>query len=251
MASDKKIASHAPKETIKDVSRRLFIKQAATGLAVTGIAGLTLVTDAGATEPNVEAPGYGKPLVDPPSQNDVAGPSSWQPTEDNILGPYHRAGAPFRGKTTPPLAPGTVLLISGRVWSLATRKPIAGAILDIWHADADGRYDNDGSRPHPGTTTFINRTRLVTDATGFYEFEAIHPGPYRISPSQWRPSHIHYMVRSRNHAPLVTQLYFSGDPHNATDQFIRKSLIIDLEQVQVTATSSYERGRFDIVLAPA
>jgi hypothetical protein len=37
------------------------------------------------------------------------------PTEDDVLGPYYRALAPYRGKVTPPLAKGEVLVISGRV----------------------------------------------------------------------------------------------------------------------------------------
>jgi protocatechuate 3,4-dioxygenase beta subunit len=64
-----------------------------------------------------------------------------------VLGPYHRANAPLRAKVTPPLVPGTVLVISGRVWRFDMRRPIDNVVIDIWQANAEGRYDNDDPRP--------------------------------------------------------------------------------------------------------
>src|SRR5262249_49963050 len=76
-------------------------------------------------------------------------PDATKPTEDNILGPYYREGAPYRAKITPPLAKGTTLVIRGRVWGFDTKKPLVNALLDIWQADADGRYDNDDATKPP------------------------------------------------------------------------------------------------------
>ena len=73
---------------------------------------------------------------------------------------------------------------------------------------------------------FVNRARLMTDENGYYEYETIHPGAYRIGPNAWRPPHIHYWVRKQNYRDLVTQLYFRGDAHQREDQFIRQSLIV-------------------------
>ena len=174
--------------------------------------------------------------------------NAWRLTEDNILGPYHRPSAPFRAKITPPLEPGTVMVISGRVWGFDTRRPLENAVIDIWQANTEGRYDNDDPQRPPAANVFINRARLVTDATGYYEYETVHPGAYRIGPNDWRPPHVHYMVRHPQYRQLVTQLYFRGDPHQAADQFIRPSLIIDLAEQRV-ARGTYKRGTFDIILA--
>lgn len=175
-------------------------------------------------------------------------PKNFNPTQDNILGPFHRKGAPFRGKVTPPLEPGKVVLVKGRVWSFKTKKPLAGVTMDIWQASAKGRYDNDDPANQPKPNYFANRTRLVTDETGYYEFETIHPGQYQIGPNTWRPSHIHYWVRHPQHKELVTQLYFEGDQHNKTDQFIKTSLIVKFAEKKING-QAIEIGRFDIVLA--
>ncbi len=171
-------------------------------------------------------------------------------TEDNILGPFYRPAAPFRAKITPPLESGMLLVISGRVWSFASKKPISNAVIDIWQADSRGRYDNDDPQKPPAKGVFVNRARLISDENGYYEFESIHPGRYKIGPATWRPSHIHYLVQAPGHKTLVTQLYFAGDPHNETDQFIKKSLIVSMQKIQKN-NSEYERGVFDIVLAPS
>jgi protocatechuate 3,4-dioxygenase beta subunit len=172
------------------------------------------------------------------------------PTEDCILGPYYRAGAPFRGKITPPLEPGVVMLVSGRVWGFDTKKPLAGARLDIWQANAAGRYDNDDPKTPPKADVFVNRARILADENGYYEYETIHPGPYQIGPNAWRPAHIHYLIQAPGYKRLITQLFFKGDPHNAKDDFIKESLIIELGKRKVGPVT-YEFGTFDIVLERA
>src|SRR5262249_53530196 len=109
-------------------------------------------------------------------------PDKSAPTEDNILGPFYRAGAPFRAKITPPLEAGIVLVVSGRVWAFDTKKPLPMAVIDIWQANALGRYDNDDPKNPPSKDVFKNRARLITDETGYYEFETVHPAPYKIGP---------------------------------------------------------------------
>ncbi|HEY7425180.1 MAG TPA: hypothetical protein VH682_13195 [Gemmataceae bacterium] len=226
------------------VSRRDFV----SGLAVLGVGGLVLRAEAQPTPQAGKAGGYARFLSDqrtPASAQTV----KWAPTEDCILGPFYRKGAPFRAKITPPLEAGIVLLIRGRVWGYDTRKPLAGATLDIWQANATGRYDNDDPHNPPKNDVFRNRARLVTDETGYYEYETIHPGAYKIGPDAWRPSHIHYAINHPGYKMLITQLFFQGDPHNKTDEFIKESLIIALRSEKV-GTQSYEAGVFDIVLTP-
>ncbi len=225
--------------------RRQFLKRSGLGLAAVGSAGLVLRAEAEPTEASGEVGEFQRILDLEPSPNVSA---EFAPTEDNILGPYYRPGAPFRAKISPPQAAGMALLVRGRVWGHDTRQPLRGAVLDVWQANAHGRYDNDDPQQPPHERLFVNRARLVTDETGYYEFETIHPGAYRTGPNQWRPSHIHYLVRHEGYATLVTQLYFEGDPRNATDRFIKPSLIVELEPLR-GEQGPYEHGVFDIVLA--
>lgn len=228
-------------------SRRDFVR---SGLAALGVGGLVLRADAQPTPSSGDLGAYGQYLAAAGNQAPAQPPARWAATEDNILGPYYRPGAPYRAKITPPLAEGTVLVISGRVWGFDTRKPLVNASLDIWQASSKGRYDNDDPSNPPAKNVFRNRARLLTDENGYYEYETVHPGAYKIGPEAWRPSHIHYLVRQAGYKSLVTQLYFKGDPHNKTDDFIKESLIIEVSKQKVGETS-YEVGAFDIVLAAA
>lgn len=97
---------------------------------------------------------------------------------------------------------------------------------------------------------YVNRTRVVTDETGYYEFETVHPGAYQTGPTSWRPSHVHYLVRRAGYARLITQLYFEGDKLNDKDEFIKPSLVIKLERAKVGG-AVLETGVFDVVLAAA
>lgn len=234
------------------LSRRKFIHLGGAGLAVAGVSELILPAHAGPTEPSGTLGGYAAYQQEKPKPAAGGGqrPANWAATEDNILGPFHRRGAPFRGKVTPPLEPGTVLVISGRVWGLDTRKPLPSAVLDIWQANRNGRYDNDDPKIPPAANVFVNRARLITDDQGYYEYESIHPGPYRIDRTTWRPAHIHYWIRATGYADLVTQLYFRGDEHQKGDAWIKDSLIIPLRENK-TANGAYKTGTFDIILTAA
>jgi protocatechuate 3,4-dioxygenase beta subunit len=222
-----------------DFNRRNFIRQGAAGLAVLG-GTLLLREDAQATPSD----GSSAPQVFDAELEEGA-----KATENNIEGPFYRKLAPYRAKVTPPLEPGKVLLITGRVWGLDTRKPLAGATLDIWQANEKGRYDNDDRANPPAEDVFVNRARLVTDEQGRYEFETIHPGSY-LNGAQYRPPHIHYRVTMAKYKTLITQLYFEGDKYQDKDPFIKKSLIIKLE-AKKNGEAEYKAGVFDIVLPKA
>ena len=234
-------------------SRREFVKWGGVGFAAASGGELLLPVYAEPTAGSGQLGAYAAVAqqnpTPPPRPAAPAPPANWAATEDNILGPFHRTGAPYRAKVTPPLEPGTVLLIKGRVWGLDTRRPLAGAALDIWQANAQGRYDNDDPQNPPAANVFVNRARVITDENGGYEYETIHPGAYRIGPNTWRPPHIHYLVRATGYRELVTQLYFRGDPHQRDDAWIKESLIIELRDQRV-GQATYKAGAFDIILAP-
>jgi len=100
------------------------------------------------------------------------------------------AGGPVRAGT-----PLTLELAVSRT-SAAGCAPLAGAIVDVWHCDADGAYS--GTR---GSQRFL-RGYQVSDATGRVRFVTIYPGWY-----SGRAVHIHFKVRS-GFSELTSQFYF-------------------------------------------
>jgi protocatechuate 3,4-dioxygenase beta subunit len=137
-------------------------------------------------------------------------------TEDNIEGPFYKAGAPENPSLWQPGMEGTKLVVSGRV--LNTRcEPISYAVLDAWQCDAKGVYDNTG---------FNLRGKLKTDKKGKYELTTILPPPYKVSADRYRPAHIHLKLSAPGSKILTTQLYFDGDKWNSVDQAYRKSLTL-------------------------
>ncbi len=128
-------------------------------------------------------------------------------------GPYYTPNAPERANLREPGMKGTALALSGLVLTRSC-KPVAGAIVDLWHADDAGEYDNKG---------FRLRGFVKTDAQGRYSFETIRPGLY-----PGRTRHFHAKVSAPGARLLTTQLYFPGEPHNARDGIYRKELLMSV-----------------------
>lgn len=136
-------------------------------------------------------------------------------TEDNWEGPFYKPGAPERSVLLEKGMGGTPLTLSGKVLNIHGR-PLKGAVLDIWHADHTGNYDNLG---------FKLRGKLHTDDEGRYVLRTVKPRGYGPTTDQ-RPAHIHVKASSGNSPVLTTQLYFKGDPWNRHDPAVRPSLIM-------------------------
>ena len=122
------------------------------------------------------------------------------PTPSQTEGPYYFDTGEFRRDITEGL-PGTPLLVSLRLVEIGSCEPVAGATVDIWHANASGLYSG---YPDQGTTgeTYL-RGKQVTDANGVAEFETIYPGWY-VS----RAVHIHFMAYTDDGRLVTSQLYF-------------------------------------------
>jgi protocatechuate 3,4-dioxygenase beta subunit len=118
-----------------------------------------------------------------------------------------------RGAAGEPL--GERILVSGRIVDGAGR-PIRGQLVEIWQANAAGRYRHEVDRhPAPLDPNFTGAGRCLTDNDGRYRFVTIKPGayPWGNHPNAWRPAHIHFSVFGTSFAErLVTQMYFPGDP---------------------------------------
>ena len=102
---------------------------------------------------------------------------------------------------------GTRIIISGVVRTLDCTEVIPNAIVDVWHANDPGQYDNSG---------YNLRGKLLSNAQGFYMFETIYPGKY-LNGAAYRPSHIHFKITPPGYPTITTQLYFEGDADLASD----------------------------------
>ncbi len=153
---------------------------------------------------------------------------------------------------------GERIVVTGRVLEDDGR-PVANALVEIWQANAGGRYRHEDDRhPAPLDPNFTGAGRTLTDGDGRYEFVTVKPGayPWKNHPNAWRPAHVHFSLFGRAFSSrLVTQMYFPGDPLFAYDPIFqsvrdpraRERLVaeFDLELTQPEWALGY---RFDIVL---
>jgi len=130
-------------------------------------------------------------------------------------GPYFKPASPLRTLLREPDLEGVPLLVKGRVVTV-TGQPIPNALLDFWHADAQGVYDNVG---------FKLRGHQYTDSQGQYFLETIVPGLYGP-----RTSHIHVKVQVPHQSILTTQRYFPGEARNTTDGLFNPKLLLKVQE---------------------
>lgn len=127
-------------------------------------------------------------------------------TPRDQLGPFYLRNAPDQNDLCTSGSRGKArLVVSGRVLGAPDCKPIAGALVEVWHADANGDYPG-FTRGKTDDPQCLLRASLKTDADGRYSFATIVPAEY-----PGRPRHIHYRVSHAAHATLVTQLYFERE----------------------------------------
>jgi len=156
------------------------------------------------------------------------------PTRPTTGGPFYTPRTPRRGNLIDPGMGGVPIAISGRVLDKDCR-PLAGAVLDFWQADAAGQYDNEG---------FRLRGHQYTDDEGGFRLATIKPR-YYSSFFTFRTPHIHVMAQGPGTRPLTTQLFFSDEEEgNARDSLIRPSLIMPVQ----TDGAGGLQATFDFVL---
>lgn len=150
-------------------------------------------------------------------------------TRSQTEGPFYKPGAPRRTSLVEPGMTGERIVVTGRVLT-ADCAPLPGAVLDVWHADDQGRYDNSGYRL---------RGRISADDAGRFRFETIVPAAY-----VGRTRHFHVKVEAPGRPPLTTQLYFPGAPGNARDGIFDPALVMRVQETPQGRVAS-----FDFVLA--
>jgi protocatechuate 3,4-dioxygenase beta subunit len=126
-------------------------------------------------------------------------------------GPYYIDGEKVRRNITEG-RPGAPLTLRLAIVNASTCKPIKGAAVDIWHADAGGTYSGFGAGS--GNRTFMRGIQR-TDASGIATFQTVYPGWY-----QGRTVHIHVKVHVGGNVVHTGQLFFAD---TVTDTVYRRS----------------------------
>lgn len=199
------------KNQIPGLSRRDFIK---VGLIST--AGLILVACEADDEGQSEAP-LNYPTATPQAEAVQLEPTpqcdDHDETPSQTEGPFYTPDTPERASLLEEGISGTTLLVTGKVLSTDCQ-PIAGAVVDFWHADDAGNYDNEG---------FGLRGHQFTDANGNFRLETIVPGLY-----PGRTRHIHVKAQGPDSVLLTTQLYFPDEAANDEDDIFERALLMDV-----------------------
>jgi catechol 1,2-dioxygenase len=195
-------------------------------------------------------------------------------TIQGIEGPFYVEEAPWL-EGPPYVLPqrpdegGMPLVFHGRITS-PDGEPLVGVTLDMWHADAEGRY----SQIHPGVPEWNLRGRFLSDENGSFAVSTITPPPYEIPkngpggallksvgrPHLFRPAHLHVKLRHPYFGAHITQLYFPNDKYidNDVANAVREGLILDarvIKDPERIAQQGFEGpfmdAHYDFVFAPA
>jgi len=150
------------------------------------------------------------------------------PTLRQTEGPFYKPRSPRRTDLYVDGMGGQPIEISGLVLTRNCR-PLAGALIDVWQADAKGRYDNNG---------FRLRGHQYTGDDGRFRLRTVVPGAY-----PGRTRHMHVKVQAPSSRLLTTQLYFPGEAGNRSDPLFRRELM-----VRTAKAAGWLAGRFDFVL---
>ena len=166
-------------------------------------------------------------------------------TPATVLGPFHIDGSPAApyGWDMSDGIDGTPFFLTGTVRSV-TGEPLAGAVLDVWQADADGTYeaqlDVDEARL---------RAKYETREDGSYCIRTIVPlgyaipmdGPVgdliaRTDISYYRPSHIHFLFEEEGYERLVTHLFAEGA------EYLENDVVFGVKEPLITPFVHHEPG---------
>jgi hydroxyquinol 1,2-dioxygenase len=160
-------------------------------------------------------------------------------TETTVLGPFYVQNPPEKelGADIHGALKGEPLYVDGSILS-DDGKPVANAVIDVWHSDSDGFYDVQVAELTEPTL----RARFHSDAQGRFRFWSILPRYYPIpydgtvgdmlkatARHPYRPAHVHFMIMAPGHEKLVTHLFVDGDQYLDTDAVfaVKNSLIRD------------------------
>jgi catechol 1,2-dioxygenase len=166
-------------------------------------------------------------------------------TPRTIEGPLYVAGAPlFEGfaRLDDGSDDGKVMWLEGQVRDSDSGQPIAGAIVDVWHANTQGNYSYFDS----SQSEYNLRRRIVTDSEGRYRARSIVPSGYGCPPQGptqalldelgrhgQRPAHVHFFISAPGYRHLTSQINLSDDEylHDDFAYATRDELIADIRDI--------------------
>lgn len=174
-------------------------------------------------------------------------------TPSQTVGPFFHGGLLREGLNVlvTPATQGARIRIEGSVYD-GDRAPISDAMVEIWQANARGRYRHPADqRPIPLDPAFVGFGRAGTDEAGSFWFETVKPGRVPFDRETDQAPHINIAVSARGMLDhLFTRLYFEDEAGNGTDPVLqrvpadRRSTLL-ARRGRVDGNVVY---RFDIVL---
>ena len=138
-------------------------------------------------------------------------------TPSQTAGPFYTPNSPERTSLLEAGITGTRIVLTGQVLAVNCT-PIANALVDFWHTNDQGEYDNKG---------YTLRGHQYTDAEGRYVLETIVPGFY-----PGRTRHFHVRVQTPDEIGLTTQLYFPDEPSNQNDGLFQPDLLMAVQDAE-------------------
>ncbi|TAQ91067.1 hypothetical protein B7494_g638 [Chlorociboria aeruginascens] len=175
-------------------------------------------------------------------------------TASAILGPFFRHDAPLLengSSIVHGIDDGEMAYMHGSVFDQKTKKPVVGAMVDVWQASTNGLYEQQDK----DQVDYNLRGRFKTDKEGRYAFYCLRPTSYPIpndGPAgrllklmdrhPFRPAHIHLIVQHDSYKPLTTQIFDSKDNYLDNDSVfaVKNSLVVDFVPLEGNPKATLE-----------
>lgn len=140
------------------------------------------------------------------------------PSGSQTVGPYFRIGLEHLCASDASPAQGAeTATVHGKVID-GNGHPVPDAMIEIWHADKDGRYDASLADKAGGSACF---TRVATDDDGGFRFTIVRPGVVVSNPDMKQAPHIAVLVFARGLLRhLITRMYFPDEAANSSDSVL-------------------------------
>lgn len=163
-------------------------------------------------------------------------------TPATVLGPFHIDGSPAAGfgEDMADGIDGTTLFLTGTVTD-GDGKPVPGAVLDVWQADADGNYEAQIADVDEARL----RAKYKARDDGSYCVRTIAPRGYSIPMdgpvgelirttdiSHFRPAHVHVLIDEPGYRKLITHLFQEGAEFLDSDVVFgtKDALVVQFEE---------------------
>lgn len=194
---------------------------------------------------------------------DQNSPRPFGATPNTVAGPFYRSDVPETalGANISRDGKGEPLAVAGRITSLQ-QEAIAGATVEVWHANAEGLYENQEPDRQP---EFNLRGRFRADAQGRFHFETVKPKGYML-PSDGpvgrlmtalglgldRPAHIHFRVSAEGYETLTTHIFDRADPAIGRDAIfgVKPELMAEFQALPANGGKRRHSLDLNLVLCP-